>query len=79
MRPDEIADRLSRKKRRFVLAASARRPKSYATIRRHSRGGDGTGLRALFTEVRCARRRFTRLFVLSPLGAEVKARLEEKG
>lgn len=68
----EIAARLSPGEIRFVLAGSARRAKSYATLLRHARGGDGGGLGRLFDEVREDRRRREPRFVLSDLGLAVK-------
>ncbi|HEX8373644.1 MAG TPA: hypothetical protein VF606_00510, partial [Geminicoccaceae bacterium] len=61
---EEIVATLTAKRRRFVLAASARRAKSYLTLARHSRGGSGLGLRRLFLEVRGDRRRLHGRYVL---------------
>jgi len=67
----EIAARLRPGEARFVLASSARRGKSYATLKRHARGASGAGLRRLFGFVTEGARREPR-YVLNELGARVK-------
>lgn len=71
-----LASRLTPRERRFILAASARRPKPYATIRRHAKRGDGYRLRKLFVEVRGERGRGYGRYVLNAFGVAVKRAAE---